>query len=191
MILLAPPRPTNQPAAWMMPCIIPVPSPVLCVGDCSLALLDHSCQVPTWNMTRPFGRSRTRDVSSGKRFGSSARLHGLAISSPRFRRPLKQNPPFQKHRGKVLQCDRRSLDGNVSGGRNRFFCYVEKALSLANHLLSTSYDTATGERPTIPHGNVSGGRNVAFSHLDQTCPWQVNYFQLVGFRRASWSRRRC
>jgi hypothetical protein len=36
----------------------------------------------------------------------------------------------------LVESDRRSLDGNVSGGRNPLFCYLE-TLSLAKHLLST------------------------------------------------------
>jgi hypothetical protein len=50
MILLAHSMPAQiTPAAWMMPLhIIPVPNPVLGVGDFSLSLKDYSCQVPTF-----------------------------------------------------------------------------------------------------------------------------------------------
>ncbi|HEX2662488.1 MAG TPA: hypothetical protein VHM93_06615, partial [Candidatus Acidoferrum sp.] len=48
MILLALHGRQITPAAWMMPLrIIPVPNPVLGVGDFSLSLKDYSCQAPT------------------------------------------------------------------------------------------------------------------------------------------------
>jgi hypothetical protein len=51
--------------------------------------------------------------------------------------------------------DRRSLaNGNVSGGRNRFFRYLEKP-SLVKHLLSTSYDSISGESRAAGQGRGS------------------------------------